>query len=124
MTCHYDSRAIWFLSIPGRFSKSSLTLQFDDTILLEGLRRESLYNRSSFCPRVSSGAGYYSPLREYRGCSLASLVWFNAAFLFQLPNFFICECALHGLRLAIIPIIWFSYFVRVFVSCVLVYLIA
>jgi hypothetical protein len=66
MTRHYDSQAIWFLSIPGRFSKSSLTLQSDDTILLEGLRRESLYNRSLSAHGFSSGAGYYSLSREYR----------------------------------------------------------
>jgi hypothetical protein len=87
MTRHHDSQAIWFLSIPGRFSKSSLTHQSHDTILLEGLRRESLYNRSFFLP-----PGFLSELAttlllgSEGECSVVSLAWSDAAFLTRLPS--------------------------------------
>jgi hypothetical protein len=124
MTRHYDSRAIWFLSIPGRFSKSSLTLQSDDTILLEGLKGSlcitGLFLPMGFLPELATAL----LLGSIGQCSLASLAWSNAAFLSQLPSLSSTNVRYHGLRLAIIPIIWFSHFVRVLVSCVLVYLLA
>ena len=81
-------------------------------ILLEGLRRESLYNRSSFCPRVSFKASYSSFKGALR--DVASHAWTGCCFL---SNAFLCVCVLLRARLAFIPITYVSYSLPV--CCVL-----
>lgn len=119
MTRHHDSQAIWFLSIPGRFSKVLSRYHFTTPFLLEGPTRESLYNRSSFCPWVFFRNWATLLLGSMGTCSLVSLAWSDVTSLS-----FVDECALprseigyHSNHMAI------SYFACSFL-CVLAYILA
>jgi hypothetical protein len=106
----------FFLSLGGS-PKVLSRFQSHDTILLEGLRRKSLYNRPSFCPWVFFRNWATLLLGSIEECSLLSLACSDAAFLF----FSLTNVRYHDVRLAIIPIIWLFRTLCVFLfSCVLV----